>query len=116
MIPIEIILFVVGGLLLFSVILSKFSARFGVPSLLLFLAIGMVAGSEGAGGIYFDNVAAAQQIGAMALALILFDGGLSTNWRNVRPIVWRGFSLATLGVLLTGIVIGVFTSAVLGLT
>lgn len=116
MTPIEIILFTIGLLLLSSVILSKFSARFGVPSLLLFLAIGMAIGSEGAGGIYFDNVAAAQQIGSVALALILFDGGLSTNWRSIRPIVWRGFSLATLGVLLTGILIGGFTSAILGLT
>ena len=78
-ITIENILMLGSLLLLISIILGKTSSRFGVPALLLFLAIGMFAGSEGIGGIYFDNPKAAQFIGIVALNFILFSGGLETN-------------------------------------
>ncbi|MBS0000138.1 MAG: potassium/proton antiporter [Cyclobacteriaceae bacterium] len=99
----------VGSLLLFiSIIAGKTSYKFGVPTLLLFLAIGMLAGSEGIGGIHFDDPRIAQFIGVVSLNFILFSGGLDTSWTSVKPILWQGFSLSTFGVLLTALTIGIF--------
>lgn len=99
----------VGSLLLFvSIIVGKTSYKFGVPTLLLFLAIGMLAGSDGIGGIHFDNPQAAQFIGIVALNFILFSGGLDTNWNSVKPILKEGIALSTLGVLLTALSLGTF--------
>lgn len=99
----------VGSLLLFiSIVAGKTSYRFGVPTLLLFLAIGMLAGSEGIGGIHFDDPKAAQFIGIVSLNFILFSGGLSTNWTAVRPILREGLVLSTVGVLLTAVTLGYF--------
>ncbi|WP_163515515.1 potassium/proton antiporter [Gelidibacter japonicus] len=99
----------VGSLLLFiSIIVGKTSYKFGVPTLLLFLTIGMLAGSEGIGGIRFDNPKNAQLIGVISLNFILFSGGLDTNWNTIKPILREGVVLATLGVLLTAITLGVF--------
>lgn len=71
----------VGSLLLFiSIIAGKTSYRFGVPILVLFLAVGMLAGSEGIGGIYFNDPQIAQFIGIVSLNFILFSGGLDTSW------------------------------------
>lgn len=116
MTPIETILLIAGGLLIFSVMASKVSVRLGVPVLLIFLAIGMFAGSDGPGGIYFDNAAIAQQVGVVALALILFAGGLDTNWQSIRPVLARGLSMATLGVLVTALAVAWFSSTFLGFT
>ncbi|MGH8926563.1 MAG: potassium/proton antiporter [Acidimicrobiia bacterium] len=99
-------IFVVAVLLLAGVLAGKFSGRFGVPALLLFLVIGMLAGSDGPGGIHFTNAPLAASVGSIALALILFSGGLDTRWRSVRPILWPGVSLATIGTLITGTVAG----------
>jgi potassium/hydrogen antiporter len=99
----------VGSLLLFvSVIAGKTSYRFGVPTLLLFLAVGMLAGSDGIGGIYFNDPQIAQFIGIVSLNFILFSGGLDTNWKTVRPILREGIVLSSLGVLLTAISLGAF--------
>jgi cell volume regulation protein A len=99
----------VGSLLLFvSIIVGKTSYKFGVPTLLLFLAIGMLAGSDGIGGIHFDNPQIAQFIGIVALNFILFSGGLDTNWTSVKPILKEGLVLSTLGVLLTALSLGTF--------
>ncbi len=99
----------VGSLLLFiSIVAGKTSYRFGVPTLLLFLAIGMLAGSEGVGGIHFDDPKVAQFIGIVSLNFILFSGGLSTNWTAVRPILREGIMLSTVGVLLTAVSLGYF--------
>ncbi|HET7117818.1 MAG TPA: potassium/proton antiporter [Hanamia sp.] len=99
----------VGSLLLFiSVIAGKTSYKFGVPVLLLFLAIGMLAGSEGIGGVHFDDPKLAQFIGIVSLNFILFSGGLDTNWTSVKPIFRQGLVLSTLGVLLTAVSIGTF--------
>ncbi|HJU51200.1 MAG TPA: potassium/proton antiporter [Acidimicrobiia bacterium] len=98
--------FVVAILLLLGVLAGKLSSRFGVPALLLFLLIGMLAGSDGPGGIDFTNAPLAAAVGSIALALILFSGGLDTRWRAVRPVVWSGMSLATVGTLITGAVGG----------
>ncbi len=99
----------VGSLLLFvSIIAGKTSYKFGVPTLLLFLAIGMLAGSDGIGGIHFDNPAIAQFIGVVSLNFILFSGGLDTNWTSVKPILREGIVLSTIGVLLTAVSLGTF--------
>lgn len=99
----------VGSLLLFvSIIVGKTSYKFGVPTLLLFLTIGMLAGSDGIGGIHFEDPKTAQFIGVVALNFILFSGGLDTNWNAVKPILREGIVLSTLGVLLTALSLGLF--------
>jgi cell volume regulation protein A len=112
----EYLLLVGSILILASVAIAKLSDNLGVPSLLLFLGIGMLAGSEGPGGIYFDDAGLAQSIGIIALVFILFAGGLDTNWRQVRPVCWRAASLSTLGVSLTAFAVALFASIVLDLS
>ena len=104
-----------AGLLLISVLVSKISDRFGVPVLLLFLGLGMLAGSDGPGGIYFDNPAVAQFVGVIALVLILFAGGLDTDITQVRAVLKEGILLSTLGVLITALLTGLVSMQVLGL-
>ncbi|MBI3896230.1 MAG: cation:proton antiporter, partial [Acidobacteria bacterium] len=116
MIPIEQILIAVSVLLLIAVLASKASSRLGVPSLLLFLLLGMLAGSEGPGGIPFDDARLAQTIGVIALAFILFAGGLDTDWANVSGVLWKALSLSTVGVFITAVLVGWFASVVLGLS
>ncbi len=111
---IELILVSVAGLLLLSVLASKVSDRFGIPALLVFLALGMLAGSDGPGGLYFDDAALSQFIGIIALNLILFAGGLETAWDDIRPVLKQGTILSTLGVLLTALVVGLIAEALLG--
>jgi cell volume regulation protein A len=107
----------VGSILLFiSLFAGKTSYKVGIPVLILFLGIGMLAGSEGIGGIYFDNPKIAQFIGIIALNFILFSGGFDTDWKAVRPILWQGISLSTLGVLITATSVGIFVWAVTDFT
>lgn len=110
---IEYILLVGSILILISIAIARFSDNLGVPTMLLFLGIGMLAGSEGPGGIHFDDPALAQSIGIIALVFILFAGGLDTNWSQVRPTLWHASSLATLGVFLTTLAVGAFLSILL---
>jgi cell volume regulation protein A len=110
---VEGVLIVVAALLLLSILASKAAGWLGVPSLLLFLLLGMLAGSEGIGGIAFDDAALAQAIGVVALALILFAGGLETDWQVVKATLRSGLSLATLGVVVTAILVGFFAHAFL---
>ncbi len=77
-------LLVSSVMLLLSILAWKVSSRLGIPALLLFLGIGMLAGSDGPGGIYFDDASVAQSVGVVALAFILFAGGLDTEWKVVR--------------------------------
>ena len=111
---IEYVLIGFALLLLLSVLASKISDRLGIPALLLFLLLGMLAGSEGPGGIYFDDPALAQFVGVVALALILFSGGLDTGWQSVRPVLKEGIALSTLGVFITAAVVGVLAHFVSG--
>jgi cell volume regulation protein A len=90
-----------------SVVLSKTVDRLGIPVLVVFLAIGMLAGVDGPGGFAFDNAALAKTVGVAALVCILFAGGLDTDWVSTRAILWEGFSLATVGVLLTAALMAV---------
>ncbi len=105
---IENILFIGSILLLISIVAGKTSYKFGVPTLILFLAIGMLAGSDGIGGIRFDDPRLAQFIGVISLNFILFSGGLDTNWATVKPVLKEGISLSTVGVLFTAIFLGTF--------
>jgi Kef-type K+ transport system membrane component KefB len=72
----------------------------------MFLAVGMLAGADGPGRIYFDNAEVANLVGTFALAYILFSGGMDTNWRDVRPVLWRAVTLATVGVVVTAVLVG----------
>ena len=110
----DLFLFGASVLLLLSILLSRVSQRLGIPALLFFLALGMLAGSDGPGGIYFDDARLAQGLGVMALAFILFSGGLDTEWGKVRPVLLPGVVLATLGVALTALLVGFFASLILG--
>lgn len=112
----ELVLIIAASLLLVSVLISKISDRSGIPALLLFLGIGMLAGSDGLGGIYFDDPSLAQFIGIVALNLILFAGGLDTEWKDVRPVLKYGIALSTLGVLITALVVGITAQYLLGFT
>ena len=114
MTSIDHILVAASILLLLSVLASKASAKLGIPALLVFLVIGMLAGSDGPGGIYFDDAHLAQSLGVVALALILFSGGLDTDWSSVRPILFQGVALSTAGVLITAGLVGLFARAALG--
>ncbi len=105
---IENILLVGSILLLISILVGKTSYKFGIPVLLLFLGIGMLAGSDGIGGIHFDSPKIAQFIGVVSLNFILFSGGLDTNWPSVKPILKQGLVLSTLGVFLTALSLGTF--------
>lgn len=107
-ITIENILLIGSLLLLISVIVGKPSYKFGVPTLLIFLVIGMLAGSEGIGGIYFNDPQIAQFIGIVSLNFILFSGGLDTSFQAVKPVLRQGIALSTLGVMLTAISLGTF--------
>ncbi len=105
-----------GSILLFiSIVASKTSFKFGIPALILFLIVGMLAGSDGPGGIYFNDPKTAQFLGVVALTFILFSGGLETKWESVRPILKDGLSLSTIGVLITATSVGLFSSYLLGL-
>ena len=108
-------LFLLAGLLLgISVFGSKMSGRFGFPSLLAFLGVGMLAGSDGFGGITFDNPYLAQRVGSFSLVFILFAGALDTRWKEVRPVLGPGILLSTLGVFLTALLVGGFAWFFLG--
>lgn len=98
----------IGSILLFvSIVVSKTGYKFGVPTLLLFLIVGMVFGSDGL-GIQFNNTGSAQFIGMVALIIILFSGGMDTKFKDIKPIIAPGIVLSTLGVLFTCLLTGGF--------
>jgi potassium/hydrogen antiporter len=109
---IEALFIIFSVLTILSILTIKLSVRFGIPSLALFLVIGMLAGSDGPGGLYFDNPGLVQTLGVIALVLILFSGGLDTEWEGVRSVLWDGLSLSTIGVLITALLVGWFVSIV----
>lgn len=104
-------LFLLAGILLFiSVLASTVSARLGLPLLLLFLVVGMLAGEDGPGGIRFDDFNTATLVGHLALAVILLDGGLRTRISSFRVALWPATVLATWGVIGTALMLGVFAT------
>ena len=98
----------IGSILLFvSIVVSKTGYRFGIPTLLVFLLVGMLFGSDGL-GLQFHDAGEAQFIGMMALSIILFSGGMDTKYSDIKPVLPQGILLSTFGVLLTTIFTGFF--------
>ena len=98
----------IGSVLIFSsIIISKTGYRFGIPTLLLFLLVGMLFGSDGL-GLQFNSAEDAQFIGMMAMSIILFSGGMDTKYQDIKPVFTPGVILSTVGVLLTTLLTGVF--------
>ena len=112
----EATLLLLGVLLLTTVLAGSLSSRFGLPALIGFLGLGMIAGVDGPGGISFDNFELAQAIGMASLIFILFSGGLDTDWRDVRRVAAPALVLASLGVLISAAVVALSAVALLGVT
>ena len=112
----ENILLIGSLMLILSVLTTKTSSRFGIPTLLLFLVIGMLAGSDGPGGILFSDPRLVQFIGSLSLCFILFSGGLDSRWQDVKPIIGPGILLSTVGVIITTVLVGFFVMMVAGFT
>lgn len=112
---IEQLILLTSILILLGIFSSKLSARLGLPMLVMFLFIGMLAGEDGIGKIVFNNVHVSYAVGSLALALILFDGGLQTSVKSIR-LVWKpAFTLATFGVLVTAGITGLVAAYILGI-
>lgn len=100
------ILLITSILLVCAILFNKIGGKFGVPSLLIFILVGILAGSDGILKIHFEDYTLAQNVGIVAISYILFMGGLSVNIDEVKPTVKEGIVLATFGVFITGIVTG----------
>ncbi|HEM7171868.1 TPA: potassium/proton antiporter [Providencia stuartii] len=112
---IEQLILLTSILILLGIFSSKLSARLGLPMLVMFLFIGMLTGEDGIGQIAFNNVNVSYAVGSLALALILFDGGLQTSVKSIR-LVWKpAFTLATFGVLITAGITGLAAAYILGI-
>ncbi|MBM3468805.1 MAG: potassium/proton antiporter [Alphaproteobacteria bacterium] len=107
---------IISLLILLAIFASDLSRRLKIPAPLLFLCTGMLAGSDGIGGIYFDNVEVAQHIGIIALSFSLFSGGLDTHWNLIKPIFWPGFALSTIGVIISTTLVALFSYFILDFT
>ncbi len=107
--------YAIFALLLFlGIFASKISSLIRIPTLLMFLLIGVLAGSEGIGHIPFNDFSVAARLGTLALTFILFSGGYDTSWSSVRKVLLPGTILCTVGVFITAILAGIFTSWLLG--
>ncbi|HEY8370405.1 MAG TPA: potassium/proton antiporter [Thermodesulfobacteriota bacterium] len=115
MFAVDRLILLAAVLVLGGVVSSKFSYRLGLPVLLVFLGVGMLAGSEGIGGLAFEDYRLAHAVGTLALAFILFDGGLRTPLSAFRAASWPAASLATAGVVVTALVTGICASLILNL-
>jgi potassium/hydrogen antiporter len=109
-------LILIGGALLAAGIAGALLAeRMRIPGLLLFLGLGMLAGSEGIGGIEFSDTELARTLGTIALVLILFEGGLTAGWSEIRPVLGTAASLATVGTVVTAVLAGLAAKWIFGL-
>lgn len=109
---IDSIILLCGALLLTGVLTTKFSSRFGMPALVLFIAIGMILSRF----IYYDNAELTQLVGIFALIVILFQGGMQTDFKEIKPVLGPAISLATIGVLLTTTVVGICATYILNIS
>ena len=105
---------IVGALLAVALAASLVAGRLRVPGLVLFLGVGMVIGSDGLGLIHFDDFSLAETVGVIALALILFEGGLTAGWGEIRPVLRPAIGLALPGTLITAVVTGLAASLLFG--
>src|ERR687898_897086 len=104
-------LILVAGLLLAAGIVAALIAnRLRFPGLILFLALGMLIGSEGPGGVEFDDAELTRTLGTIGLVLILFEGGLTAGWNEIRPVLGTAISLATIGTIVTALLGGLAAS------
>lgn len=108
------LIFILSALVLVSIIIARLSNNLGVPFLVLFILIGMAAGSEGPVGIDFDNYPLTKLISYVCLAIILFSGGIDTNWKSVKKVILPASLLATAGVFITALAVGLFVHYYLG--
>ena len=106
----------VGVVLAASVVIALGAAKSGFPALVAFLGLGMVLGSDGPGGIAFDDANLAREVGILSLAAILYEGGLSTSWRRLRQVVGPATLLSTVGVAATAGVTGAFAHLIFDLS
>ena len=106
----------VGGVLAASVAVALGAAKFGLPALVAFLILGMLLGSDGPGGIAFDDAQLAREVGVVALAAILYEGGLSTSWRRLREVTVPAVLLSTVGVVVTAAITGAAAYVLFDLT
>jgi cell volume regulation protein A len=111
----ELIL-IAGALLAAGIAGALLAERMRIPGLLLFLGLGMLAGSEGIGGIHFEDAELARTLGTIALVLILFEGGLTAGWSEIRPVLGTAASLATIGTALTAVAAGLAAKWIFGLS
>jgi len=101
-----LLLLAVGGILAASIVIALGAARTGLPVLVLFLGLGMLLGSDGPGGIDFDNAELARRVGTVGLGLILYEGGLQTSWRRLREVAVPAALLSTIGVVVSTLIAG----------
>ena len=101
------LLLIAGLLMAAGLAAAKVADRARVPGLLLFLGLGMLAGSDGIGGVEFDDYELTQTLGTIGLVLILFEGGLAAGWREIRPVIGTAISLAVIGTAVTAAIAGV---------
>ena len=105
-----------GGLLAAGVVAALLAGRVRLPALVLLLALGMAVGSDGVGGIHFADYDAARLIGVLALAAILFEGGLATGWPELRPVIRPALGLAVAGTAVTAMVTGAVAAVLFDLS
>ncbi|HEY5709126.1 MAG TPA: potassium/proton antiporter [Solirubrobacterales bacterium] len=105
-----------GGLLAAGILGALLAERMRIPGLLLFLGLGMLAGSEGIGGIEFEDAELARTLGTIALVLILFEGGLTAGWSEIRPVLGTAASLATVGTAVTACTAGLAAHWIFGIS
>jgi potassium/hydrogen antiporter len=110
------LILIAGALLAAGIVGALLADRLRVPGLLLFLALGMLVGSEGVGGIEFSDMELARTLGTIALVLIIFEGGLTAGWSEIRPVLGTAASLATLGTALTAVIAGFAAKLLFGLS
>ena len=111
-----LILLLVGAVLAASIVVALGAARTGLPVLVAFLGLGMLLGSEGPGGIEFDDAELAREVGIVGLALILYEGGLQTSWRRLRQVAAPAALLSTVGVIVSALLTGVAARVLFDLT